>query len=130
MSDTPPTSAPTAVGAAVGGLCPRCGAKTLFNGLVAFAPACRACGLDLTTFNVGDGAAAFLTLIVGGLVGALAVTAQLAFHLPFWVHAIIWVPVAAILVIGLMRVAKALLLVLEYRHSAAEGRIVTPDDEP
>jgi hypothetical protein len=33
------------------------------------------------------------------------------------------------LVIGLMRVAKAALLTLEYRHSAAEGRIVTPDDE-
>jgi uncharacterized protein (DUF983 family) len=121
---------PTALRAALGGLCPRCGAKTLFNGLVAFAPACRACGLDLTTFNVGDGAAAFLTLIVGGLVGAMAVTAQLAFHLPFWVHAILWVPIAAVLAIGLMRVAKALLLALEYRHRAAEGRIVTPDDEP
>jgi uncharacterized protein (DUF983 family) len=60
----------------------------------------------------------------------MAVTAQLVFHLPFWAHAIIWVPVAAILVIGLMRIAKALLLALEYRHSAAEGRIVAPRDEP
>jgi len=114
---------------ALGGLCPRCGAKTLFGGLIAFAPACRACGLDLTTFNVGDGAAAFLTLIVGGLVGAMAVTAQLVFHLPFWVHALLWIPIATVLVIGLMRVAKALLLALEYRHRAAEGRIASPDDD-
>jgi len=115
---------------ALGGLCPRCGAKTLFKGMVAFAPSCRACGLDLTTFNVGDGAAAFLTLIVGGLVGAMAVIAQLTLHLPFWLHAIIWVPIAAVLVIGLMRIAKAMLLALEYRHKASEGRIVTPDEEP
>jgi uncharacterized protein (DUF983 family) len=54
LTEPPPTIAPTAVGAALGGLCPRCGAKTLFNGMVAFAPSCKACGLDLTTFNVGD----------------------------------------------------------------------------
>jgi uncharacterized protein (DUF983 family) len=130
LTEPPPTIAPTAVGAALGGLCPRCGAKTLFNGMVAFAPSCKACGLDLTTLNVGDGPAAFLTLIVGGLVAAMAITAQLVFHLPFWVHALLWVPVTAVLVIGFLRVAKALLLALEYRHRAAEGRIVEPDDEP
>ena len=120
---------PTAVGAALGGLCPRCGARTLFKGLLAFAPSCRACGLDLTTFNVGDGPAAFLTLIVGALVAVMAITAQLVFHLPFWVHAVLWVPVAAILVIGLMRLAKGLLLALEYRHRAAEGRIAPPNED-
>jgi uncharacterized protein (DUF983 family) len=128
LSDDPPKAAPTAVGVALGGLCPRCGARTLFNGLLAFAPSCRACGLDLSTFNVGDGAVAFLTLIVGAMVGAMAITAQLTFHLPFWVHAILWVPVAAVLVIGLLRVAKALLLALEYRHRAAEGHITRSDD--
>jgi uncharacterized protein (DUF983 family) len=60
----------------------------------------------------------------------MAITAQLVFHLPFWVHALLWVPVTAVLVIGFLRVAKALLLALEYRHRAAEGRIVEPDDEP
>ena len=30
-------------------------------------PRCRACGLDFARFNVGDGPAAFLTLIVGAL---------------------------------------------------------------
>jgi uncharacterized protein (DUF983 family) len=115
---------------ALGGLCPRCGAKTLFDGLLSFAPSCRACGFDLSTFNVGDGPAAFLTLIVGGVVTALAITVQLTFRPPFWVHVILWVPVTAIAVIGLLRLAKGLLLALEYRHRAAEGRIVKPDDAP
>ncbi len=116
------------LGAGLGGLCPRCGARTLYAALLSFAPSCRACGLDFSTFNVGDGPAAFLTLIVGGLVTALAITVQLVFRPPFWVHIILWLPVTVILVIGLLRFAKALLLALEYRHRAAEGRIAPPAD--
>ena len=52
------------VAAALRGDCPRCGEQTLFAGWVAFAPTCRACGLDFSAFNVGDGPAAFLILIV------------------------------------------------------------------
>ena len=58
MTDVPPKLAE----AALFGLCPRCGARTLFAGWTRFADNCRACGLDLTRFNVGDGPAAFLTL--------------------------------------------------------------------
>ena len=54
--------------AALFGLCPQCGARGLFDGVAQFAPKCRACGLDFSTFNVGDGPAAFLTLIIGALV--------------------------------------------------------------
>jgi uncharacterized protein (DUF983 family) len=121
---------PTAVRAALGGLCPRCGARTLFNGLLRFAPSCRACGFDLSTFNVGDGPVAFLILIVGAVVTALAITVQLTFLPPFWVHIILWVPFTLAAVILLLRLSKALLLVLEYRHRAAEGRIVPPHDSP
>ena len=58
--------------AALQGLCPRCGTKTLFAGLASFAPRCRACGLDFAAFNVGDGPAAFLIFIVGGIVDIAA----------------------------------------------------------
>jgi uncharacterized protein (DUF983 family) len=44
-------------------------------------------------------------------------------HGPWWVHVLLWVPLATILTIGLLRVSKALLLALEYRHRAREGRI-------
>ena len=50
------------------GLCPRCGARTLFAGLARFAPSCSSCGLDFASYNVGDGPAAFLILIVGAIV--------------------------------------------------------------
>ncbi|KHK89381.1 DUF983 domain-containing protein [Novosphingobium malaysiense] len=114
---------PETASAALFGLCPRCGAKTLFDGMVKFAPRCRACGLDYSQFNVGDGPAAFLTLIVGAVIAILAIWLQLSFEPPFWVHAILWVPLTTVLVIAGLRIAKAWLLGAEYRRRAGEGRL-------
>lgn len=117
------TGQPETASAALFGLCPKCGAKTLFDGPVKFAPRCRACGLDFTQFNVGDGPAAFLTLIVGAIVAVLAIWLQLSFEPPFWVHVILWVPLTTVLVIAGLRIAKAWLLGAEYRRRAGEGRL-------
>jgi uncharacterized protein (DUF983 family) len=114
---------PTPVASALRGNCPRCGEHTLFSSWVGFAPRCTGCGLDFDSFNVGDGPAAFLILIVGAIVvvGALALDASA--EPPWWVH-LVWVPVAAALTIGGLRLAKAWLLAQEYKHRAREGRIV------
>lgn len=127
MRMTPPP-APPARGRGVWevglkGLCPRCSAKTLFEGMASFAPRCRACQLDLSAFNVGDGPAAFLTLIVGALVTGLAIALELSVKPPFWVHILLWVPITALAVIGTLRIAKGMLLAAEYRNSAREGRV-------
>jgi len=116
-------SSPSPVAAGLRGLCPRCGAKTLFDGVARFAPRCRACQLDFSAFNVGDGPAAFLTLIVGALVTGLAITVELAFEPAFWIHILLWVPITALAVIGSLRIAKGMLISAEYRNSAREGRI-------
>jgi uncharacterized protein (DUF983 family) len=114
---------PPVLDAATKGLCPRCGSTTLFQSFIRFAPACRACGLDFGQFNVGDGPAAFLTLAIGTIVTILAVVTELAFEPPFWVHLLLWVPLTLAMVLGSLRLAKAALLVLEYRNQAREGRI-------
>ena len=113
---------PTLAGASLGGLCPRCGARTLFEGPIALAPKCRSCGLDFAAFNVGDGPAAFLILIVGAVIAAGAIAIDLAYAPPWWVHAV-WLPVGAAMTVGGLRVGKAALLFQEYRHNAREGRI-------
>jgi uncharacterized protein (DUF983 family) len=107
--------------AALFGLCPRCGARTLFAGPIRFAAHCRACGLEFSRFNVGDGPAAFLTMIVGAIVVVLALTLQLAAEPPWWVHVILWVPLTTLGVIGGLRLAKAALLWSEYRQKAGEA---------
>ncbi len=87
-----------------------------------FAPRCRACGLDFASFNVGDGPAAFLILIVGAILTALAVVVDLSLSPPWWVH-LVWIPVGLALTLGGLRLAKAGLIAQEYIHRAREGRI-------
>lgn len=108
---------------AFGGLCPRCGAKTLFRSYLNFADRCPACALDLSAFNVGDGPAAFLTLGIGAIVTILALSVELSFAPPPWVHVLLWVPLTALGVVVSLRIGKAALLALEYRNAAREGRL-------
>ncbi|MCA1653644.1 MAG: DUF983 domain-containing protein [Sphingomicrobium sp.] len=109
--------------AALKGLCPRCGAADLFDGSIGFAPNCRSCGLDFAAFNLGDGPAAFLILIVGAILTIGAITLELAESPPYWVH-LIWVPIGIALTIGGLRIGKAFLIFQEYSHRAREGRTV------
>lgn len=123
MTDPQAPAPPPPAMAALAGLCPRCGTRGLFAGITAFAPRCRACGLDFAAFNVDDGPAAFLILIVGAVIVAAAVTVELVFSPPWWTHVLLWGPLTLGLVIGSLRIAKGLLIALEYRHQAREGRI-------
>ncbi|WP_309700243.1 MULTISPECIES: DUF983 domain-containing protein [unclassified Sphingomonas] len=126
---TPPTIAQ----AAFGGLCPRCGQPHLFAGplfskqVTTFAETCAACGLDFTRFNVGDGPAAFLTLILGTVVTIAAIAVELTLHPPLWLHMLIWLPLTAIGVVYTLRVAKGALVAAEYRNEAREGAVARPD---
>jgi uncharacterized protein (DUF983 family) len=92
--------------------------------MISFSDQCGACALDFSQFNVGDGPAAFLIMIVGAIITALAIIVQLRFEPPYWVHILLWLPLTIVLVIGFLRIAKAALLILEYRNRAREGRLV------
>ncbi|WP_070154249.1 DUF983 domain-containing protein [Sphingobium phenoxybenzoativorans] len=130
MPDTQPQAgapAPTPLLiASARGLCPQCGQPTLFAATVRFSKDCRACGLSFAQFNVGDGPAAFLILIVGALVTALAVITEVKAHPPFWLHILLWAPLTIVAVMGLLRIAKGTLLILEYRNKAREGTLARP----
>lgn len=128
---TPPTIAQ----AAFQGLCPRCGQPHLFAGPVfstkvtTFADTCAACGLDFTRFNVGDGPAAFLTLILGTIITIAAITVELTLHPPLWLQMAIWLPLTAIGVVYSLRIAKGALMAAEYRNEAREGAVVRPEGD-
>jgi uncharacterized protein (DUF983 family) len=113
---------PTALETALRGTCPRCGKGRLFEGPVSFTSRCEACGLDFTQFNVGDGPAAFLILIVGAVLTVGALVLDALAQPPWWVH-LVWVPVGLVLTLGGLRLAKAWLLGAEYRNRAREGRL-------
>ncbi len=105
------------------GLCPRCGKGKLFDGYLTVAPCCKACGQDYTAFDPGDGPAVFVVLIVGAIVCGAALFVEFTYQPPYWVHAVLWFPLVSALTFGLLRLMKALLLVLQYKHKAGEGRV-------
>ena len=116
-------TAPSLLSAVLRGLCPRCGQGPLFSSWVGFAPRCNACALDFSSFNVGDGPAAFLILIVGAIVAGGAILLDQMASPAWWVH-LIWLPIGAALTIYGLRLGKAALIYQEHKHRAGEGRLV------
>lgn len=108
---------------ALSGRCPRCKSKTLFAGWVRFADKCRACELEFSSFNVGDGPAAFLILGIGAILTVAALVVDGLYAPPWWVH-LVWAPIGLALTIFGLRWAKAILLTQEYLHRTREGRTV------
>jgi uncharacterized protein (DUF983 family) len=104
------------------GLCPQCGQGPLFDGYIKLKAFCPSCDLDYAMFDAGDGPAVFGILIVGAIVAALALWVEFSFSPPYWVHAVLWIPLIVILSLGFLRLSKSTLLVLQYKHKAGEGR--------
>lgn len=107
--------------AALIGLCPQCRSKTMFAGVAKFAPNCTACGLDYSAFNVGDGPAAFLTMVIGALDVILALWLFFTFAAPAWLIIVLLIPFTFGLVLFGLRVSKGALLITEYRRRAFEA---------
>jgi uncharacterized protein (DUF983 family) len=110
------------------GRCPRCGEGRLFAGFLQVRPACESCGLDLGFADAGDGPAVFVILIAGFIVAGAALVVEFAYAPPLWVHALLWGPLAVGLCLGALRLAKGLLISLQYHFKAAEGRLQRRDD--
>ncbi|WP_062231627.1 DUF983 domain-containing protein [Aureimonas sp. N4] len=114
--------------AAMFGHCPRCGKGKLFAGYLRLEPVCSRCGLDLASLDSADGPAFFVMSIVSFVVVGLALYTEVAYSPPIYVHLLLWVPLAFLLSAPLMRLAKGLMVGLQFRSSAAEGRLHPHDD--
>ncbi len=110
------------IAAGLNGRCPRCGEGPLFAGFLSLNGECDACGLDFGQEDIGDGPVAFIILIVGFAVIIPALIVEVAFIWPYWLHALVWLPLAVIGCLILMRPFKATLFALQYRNRAEEAR--------
>ena len=99
------------------GRCPNCGEGRLFTGFLKVRPVCESCRYELQTIETGDGPATFIMQIAGFLVAFSALWVEIRYHPPMWLHLIVWVPMVAILSLGLMRPGKGLMTALQYRNS-------------
>ena len=121
--DAPSLASTLAAGLA--GRCPACGRGKLFSGYLALAPRCNGCGLDYSFAEAGDGPAVFVILVTGFIVVGAALFVEMAYAPPYWLHALIWGPLAILLPLLLLRSFKGVLIALQYKHKAEEGRLAS-----
>ena len=107
--------------------CPRCGKGKLFDGFLSLPPQCNVCGLDYAFIDAGDGPAVFIMLLGGAVVVAAALITEVEFHPPYWLHAVLWLPLILLVTLGPLRPMKGLMIALQFHHKAAEGRVQTTD---
>jgi uncharacterized protein (DUF983 family) len=128
----PAETMPTVTESAMRGIacrCPRCGRGKLYAGFLTLAPRCDACGLDYAFIDAGDGPAIFIIMIAGAIVVACALIVEVKYQPPFWLHAVLWLPLIAATTLLPLRAMKSLLIALQFHHKAAEGRLIKRDPQ-
>jgi uncharacterized protein (DUF983 family) len=111
------------------GRCPRCGEGRLFDGFLKLRTACDRCGLDFNFADAGDGPAVFVILFGGAIVVAAALITEVVYQPPYWLHAMLWLPLILLVTLAPLRPIKGLMIALQYHHRAQEGRLVQRGDE-
>jgi uncharacterized protein (DUF983 family) len=109
------------------GRCPRCGQGALFAGFLTVAPRCTSCGLDFAFADSADGPAFFVMSFAGFVVVAAALLVEVVYQPPYWMHALLWVPLILVMTLLPLRPAKGLLIALQFHYKAAEGRMIGGD---
>lgn len=117
------------VSAGLSGKCPRCGQGRLFDGFLSVKRSCSACGLDYSFADSGDGPAVFVIMIVGFVIVGLVLFVELSFQPPIWLHLALWLPLTVLLAASVLRPLKGLMIALQFRHKAEEGRLDTTGQE-
>ena len=117
----PPAASPGSAG--FRGRCPRCGRGKLFRGFIDIADRCTVCGQSYAFADAGDGPAFFVSFAALIVVVGLALVIDAAYEPPVWLLMFILLPLVLILCLGTLRPIKGLIIGLQYRNKAEQGRI-------
>jgi uncharacterized protein (DUF983 family) len=121
MAQEAPAASPFLTGLL--GRCPRCGRGALFRSGLVLKERCERCGLSFAFADSGDGPAVFAILILGFAVLGGALLVEFRLGPPFWVHVVLWGLVTPAVAFVLLRSLKGVLIALQYKHQAGEGRL-------
>ena len=109
------------------GRCPRCGKGHIFRGFLTIRDRCEVCGLDYSYADPADGPAVFVQLFacIPGVVFTLML--QILASPPWWVHALVSMPVLVVSTVLPRRPIKGWLVASQFYFRAREGRLVRED---
>jgi len=103
------------------GRCPNCGEGPLFSGFLKVSPRCSKCGFDLAKADSGDGPAVFVIFIAGFIAAFGILFTEIAIRPPIWVEGVIWLPIAVLLCVGLLRPFKGLMIAAQFANKASQA---------
>lgn len=116
-SPTKKKGQPGLVSAALSGLCPRCGAKTLLAGPAGLADQCSACGLDILSLERGGRFVGVVTMLLALVLICVALTVDEWLRPPLWASFLFWGPVTVGSVIFGLRFYKTMWVYHQYEES-------------
>jgi uncharacterized protein (DUF983 family) len=115
-SPTEKKGQPGLVSAALSGLCPKCGERTLFAAPARLADECGRCGLDIINLEHGGRFVGVLTMLLALVLIMTALAVDEWLHPPLWASLLFWVPVTAASVLGALRFYKTMWVYHQYEE--------------
>lgn len=107
---------PGLVSAALSGLCPRCGARTLFAAPAGLADACSACGLDILALERGGRFVGVVTMLLALVLIMAALATDEWLRPPLWATFLFWGPVTVGSVVFGLRFYKTMWVYHQYEE--------------
>jgi uncharacterized protein (DUF983 family) len=103
--------------------CPNCGKGKLFEKGLSLRERCAHCDSSFAAADPGDGPAVFAIFILGFVILGGALMLEFRVGPPVWVHVLLWGLLTPLFAFFLLRVLKAMLIALQFKHKAQEGRL-------
>lgn len=98
------------------GHCPNCGKGKLFRAFTKTVDNCSVCGEDISHHRADDLPAYLVITIVGHVVIAGFMFAELMLNWPNWAHLAMWVPLTIIMSLALLQPVKGAVIGLQWAN--------------
>ena len=96
------------------GRCPCCGKGRMFRAYLKVADRCEVCGEELLHHRADDFPAYVVIFIVGHTLVPAALSVEINFAPPIWLHLALWLPAALIMTLGLLQPVKGVIVALQW----------------
>ena len=106
--------------AALFGMCPHCGARTLFEAPAQIAGTCSQCGQELARLERGGRLAGLLTIIIAVVLSVIAFAVDDWLKPPIWLFIAVLAPVTISSVLYTLRLFKAASVFRQYQLEQGE----------
>ncbi len=90
---------------------------------------CPSCAWRINDQDIGDASVYPVMLVVGCIVGGLAVWVEFTYHASLWLHAALWIPLTLLLTVFSLRISRTVYIHAQYRleSHASKGDSHAPD---